>query len=129
MAAPKYKPSTARLKGGAKTYWASYDSKQRYRGGVVHARKRVKRFYVSGQVVSIGRRVGNYKNKAGNITKGIKVEYINHVKAFTAKRGKTSYKQPAKKIAVRKIIPLDHARLGQQVAIHTKKPTAALDID
>ena len=128
MAKKTFRPSTARFKGGAKTYWAGYTKKHRYRGNVIKKRTYYKKFYVSGQVKSIGHIINRYKNKQGGITIGIKIVYDNHVAGFTAKRGSTTYKQPKKTVEVTKIVPITSGRIGQRVTIYTKKPAGAMSV-
>ena len=128
MGKEAFRPSSARFRGGAKTYWASYSKLHRYRGNVRKKRTYYKKFYVSGRVKSIGHTINRYKNKQGGITIGIKIVYDNHVAAFTAKRGNTTYKQPKKTVEVTKIVPITGGRIGQRVTIYTKKPAGAMSV-
>jgi len=129
-----YKPTTYRYTGKTITYWAVWSEPQKYRGNAVHKRQHAKRFYVSGKLEKASRIVRHYKSRYGSVVKGIKVEYSNPVKGYTASLKASRYtkktaKVGRKKATMTKIVPIPGASIGTPVRITKTKPSSAIRID
>lgn len=122
-----YKPTRAKYRGRTRTYYAVYRDTHQYRGGHKHKRTYVKRFYVSGRLKSVSKKVGRFTNKQGKTTKGIKVVYENPRKSFTANRGGIKYNVKRTTTTVTKIVPID-APVGTRVDVRRTKPAKAMSV-
>lgn len=91
----KYKPTTAKYRGGAKTYYLVYETDHRYRGGKKKPRIRVKRVYISGRNPKM-KGPGTYKNRKGRRVFGVKITYENPSRGRGGRRT----------VTVTKVVPL-----------------------
>ena len=91
----RYRPTEAQFKGIANVMYVTYDLEQRTRGDGRALYPKVKRVYIAGDVQ--GWTVGEVKKRSGRVVYGVTIEYQQsrsayHRKAYTARRGQTSYK-------------------------------------
>jgi hypothetical protein len=101
------KPTEPRYKGGGKTKFLVYRSPQPLRSGGTQERTRVKRVYfpASAKEISIDK-VGEIKKRTGARVFGAAVAYETSLAPTRARRGRTTYKVPRRKVGRVKIIEL-----------------------
>ncbi len=124
-----YKPTTSKYEGVTHIYYIVYSEPQKYRGGVEHERKRAKRFYVSGRLLTHSKRVGSFMNKLGGRTIGVKVVYKNPV---TKHKSKSKFGEAISvkgyRSTITEIVPLS-LPIHHKISITNIKPSYALDVD
>jgi hypothetical protein len=89
-----YRPTEAKLKGGAKEMYVTYDLDRKTRGGGTASYPKVKRVYIAGEVK--GSKAGTFSKRTGRQVRGVRIQYAQtrsgyRRRAFTAERGDTRY--------------------------------------
>ena len=90
-----YHSTESKYKGGAEEMYVTYDIEQKTRGKEMTQFPKVQRVYIAGRVKHW--KAGKMTNRTGRKLNGVAVEYEQtrsgyHRKAFTARRGKTTYR-------------------------------------
>jgi hypothetical protein len=90
-----YRPTESKYKGDAGEMYVTYDVEQKTRGGGKSEHPKVQRVYISGRIKNW--KAGNHTTRSGRKVHGVAVEYEQtrsgyRRKAFTAKRGKITYR-------------------------------------
>ena len=91
----RYHSTESKYKGGADEMYVTYDLEQKTRGSEPVQFPKVQRVYIAGKVKRW--KTGRLTTRTGRKVHGVAVEYEQtrsgyHRKAFTAKRGKTTYR-------------------------------------
>ena len=91
----RYRSTESKFKGGAEEMYVTYDLEQKTRGKEPTEFPKIQRIYIAGRVKHW--KTGNHLTRTGRKVHGLAVEYEQtrsgyRRKAFTVKRGKTSYR-------------------------------------